>query len=163
MSAPSAAPSSGITVVPFEPADQAAARDLILAGLGEHWGTVDHSLNPDLDDIAASYADGTFLVAWEGQRLVGTGALVPRSNGAAEVVRMSVAADRRREGIGTLILRRLCEETRRLGFQRVILETTASWQEVVAFYQRFGFRITHYEDSPFGPEAHLELDLQGMV
>ena len=32
----------------FEPRDQAAARQLILAGLGEHFGWIDETCNPDL-------------------------------------------------------------------------------------------------------------------
>src|SRR5262249_6135936 len=50
---------------PFAPEDQQAAQALILAGLGEHFGWIDERRNPDLVDIAASYAppDSTFLVA----------------------------------------------------------------------------------------------------
>jgi phosphoglycolate phosphatase len=154
---------SAITILPFKPEDQAAVRDLILAGLGEHWGRIDYNLNRDLDDISMSYADALFVVAWEGQRIVGAGALVRKSKEVAEVVRMSVATDRRRMGVGTRILARLCTEAKRLGFQRITLETTASWREVVAFYQRFGFRVTHYEDSAFGREAHFEFDLGEMA
>ena len=58
-----------------------------------------------------------------------------------------------------LILRRLREEARRRGFARVELETTASWDEVVAFYERNGLRLTHYRESEFGPEAHFAMDL----
>ncbi|MCZ7673141.1 MAG: hypothetical protein M5U34_41515 [Chloroflexi bacterium] len=49
---------------PFSPTDQAAAKALILAGLAEHWGTLDLSLNSDLNDIQASYVDngGVFIV-----------------------------------------------------------------------------------------------------
>ena len=140
-----------ITLLPFQPADQAAVKDLILAGLAEHWGTLDPSKNPDLDDIAASYAAASnvgavFLVARHQDRIVGTGALVPRQYGAAEVVRMSVAADWRRQGIGRMILQALVGRARQTGFKRIILETTETWQEVIAFYLSFGFRITHYQD-----------------
>ena len=98
-------------------------------------------------------------MAWLGDRIVGTGALVPRSEQVAEIVRMSVTADIRRQGIGTKILERLCHEARRLGFQRIILETTSTWYEVIEFYKRFGFRITHHQDSKFGGEAHFALDV----
>jgi putative acetyltransferase len=130
----------------FQPADQAAVKDLILAGLAEHWGTLDPSKNPDLDDIAVSYSTAVFLVARNQDRIIGTGALVPRQNGAAEVVRMSVAADWRRQGIGRMILQSLVDRARQAGFKRIILETTETWQEVIAFYLDFGFRITHYQD-----------------
>jgi hypothetical protein len=64
------------TILPFKAEDQAEAKNLILAGMGEHFGEIDHSLNPDLNDIAASYAGAIFLVAWCENRIVGTGALV---------------------------------------------------------------------------------------
>jgi hypothetical protein len=41
-----------LTISPFHPADQAAARTLILAGLQERWGHLDPRYNADLDDIA---------------------------------------------------------------------------------------------------------------
>lgn len=63
-------------------------RDLILAGPGEHWGTIDYDINRDLNDIGTSYAGDLFLVAWDGERIIGTGALVPKSEGVAEVVRV---------------------------------------------------------------------------
>ena len=143
-----------ITLRTFKPADQSAVKDLILAGLAEHWGTLDPSKNPDLDDIASSYAGSDFLVARHLTRIIGTGALVPRANGTAEVVRMSVAADWRRQGIGRMILQALVDHARQNGFQHIILETTETWQEVIAFYLRFGFRITHYQDG----DVYFELD-----
>ncbi len=47
----------------FEPADQDAARALILDGMVERWGAVDPTRNRGLDDIATSCADARFLVA----------------------------------------------------------------------------------------------------
>ena len=46
-----------------------------------------------------------------------------------------------------------------MGFQRVVLETTSTWPEVIEFYKRFGFRITHHQDGHFGGEVHFALDL----
>ena len=59
---------------------------------------------------------------------------------------MSVAAPLRRRGIGRRILSALCAEAKARGFRRVILETTQTWDAVIAFYQSFGFHITHYQD-----------------
>src|SRR5512146_2833208 len=89
-----------IEIRAYRAGDQGAARALILAGLAEHWGQIDPGRNPDLNDIAASYAGAFFAVACLEDRLVGTGALVPRSAETAEIVRMSVAAPLRRRGIG---------------------------------------------------------------
>lgn len=129
-----------------EPQDQAEARQLILAGLEERWGWRDPSKNLDLDDIATSYADAVFLVASRAGRIVGTGALVPRDGSVAEIVRMSVRADMRRQGIGSAMLEQLLASARKAGFRRVILETTATWDDVIAFYRRHGFAFTGRRD-----------------
>lgn len=66
-----------VTIRAFVAADQNAVRRLILDGLGARWGQVDERLNPDLNDIAATYGDGLTLTAWAGDYLVGTGTLAP--------------------------------------------------------------------------------------
>jgi putative acetyltransferase len=144
-----------ITIQPFQPQDQAAVKDLVLSGLADHWGVLDPAKNPDLDDIAHSYAKGIFLVAWLENRIVGTGALIPRADDTAEIVRMSVARELRRRSLGRQILDRLCAEARLLGCTRVILETTATWSDVIEFYKRYGFQITHTQDG----DVYFSLDL----
>ncbi len=139
-------PLSSITIRSFQPSDQKAVKTLVLAGLLDHWGKLDLSKNPDLDDIAASYQSGLFLVACRNQEIIATGALLPRSRDTAEIVRMSVAAGSRRQGIGNLMLTNLCAQARLRGFRRIILETTSSWRDVINFYLRYGFSITHEKD-----------------
>jgi putative acetyltransferase len=144
-----------ITITPFQTNDQADVKQLILDGLVEHWGFLDPTKNPDLDDIAAFYAGATFLVAWMEGRIVGTGALLPRSKEVAEIVRMSVIKENRRQGIGRRILQALVAQARVQGFKRVVLETTASWDEVIEFYLRFGFHITHSQ----GGDVFFQMEL----
>lgn len=147
-----------VSIEPFQSQDQQAVRSLVLAGLAEHWGQVDPALNPDLNDMAASYKDATFLVARLDARIVGCGALVPRSDQTAEIVRMSVASEFRRQGIGREILTRLCQEAGKSGYRRIVLETTSTWDDVIRFYERFGFRVTHRRDGRFGGEVHFALE-----
>jgi len=137
---------NSFVILPFQPENQEEVKELILNGLVEHWGRLDPSKNPDLNDIASSYAQGTFLVAWKENQIVGTGALIWRSGEIGEIVRMSVAKEFRRSGIGRLILQRLIEEAQAKGFKKIILETTNTWDEVIQFYLRCGFQITHYQD-----------------
>lgn len=68
----------------FVPADQTQARELILSGLEERWDKRDDSKNPDLVNIGRSYAAAVFLVACDGERIVGTGALVPEPDGVSK-------------------------------------------------------------------------------
>ncbi|MFC1463713.1 MAG: GNAT family N-acetyltransferase [Candidatus Brachytrichaceae bacterium NZ_4S206] len=132
---------SDLIIEHFTPADQSAAQALILAGLEERWGALDPSLNSDLNDIAASYATGVFLVARLAGRLVGTGALLPEGKGVGRIVRMSVARAHRRRGIGARILQVLLDEARARGYHTIVLETTETWDDAIAFYLRYGFRI----------------------
>ena len=148
-----------ILIKPFESEDQEAVQSLILAGLAEHWGEIDPTLNLDLNDIGASYNDAIFLVAWLDGRIIGSGALIPKSDQVAEIVRMSVASELRGRGIGGKILERLCQEAKELEFQRIVLETTSTWSDVIEFYKRFGFRVTHHQEVHFGGEVHFALDL----
>ena len=148
-------PTQDVIILSFQPENQAEVKNLILAGLAEHWGTIDPSKNPDLNDICSTYANAIFLVAWLQDRIIGTGALVPKSNNTAEVVRMSVAANMRRQGIASQILQRLCDHARSRGYQRLVLETTETWHEVIEFYKRFGFQITH----SLNGDVYFALDL----
>ena len=132
-----------ILIRPFRPEDQSRVKDLILAGLAEHWGVLDSSRNPDLDDITTSYAGAVFLVACIGAHLVGTGALLHRSAETGEIVRMSVEKSLRRKGIGRLILNQLLQAARQAGYRQVVLETTTTWQGAVDFYKAYGFQMTH--------------------
>jgi GNAT superfamily N-acetyltransferase len=144
-----------IIILPFQPGNQAEVKDLILAGLAEHWGKLDPGKNPDLEDIGLTYAKAVFLVAWQQGRIIGTGALFPRSKTTAEIVRMSVAADMRRKRVGGMILQRLCEQARSMGIQQLVLETTETWHAAVEFYKHFGFQVTHHLDG----DAYFVLEL----
>lgn len=128
-----------LIVRPFEPGDQSVARSLVLEGLGEHFGVIDETLNPDLNDIAASYASGIFLVACDGDAIVGSGALTPRPDGVAIVSRMSTAATYRRRGVARTTLSRLVDVARERGCTRVVLGTNIDWEDAIAFYRAFGF------------------------
>lgn len=144
-----------LTVRPFAPADQTAAQALILAGLAERWGRLDPTRNPDLRDIATSYADGHFLVVVADATLVATGALLPEADGVVRVVRMSVRRDLRGQGIGRCILDALLTHARSRGCHTAVLETTSTWRDAVRFYVRYGFRITHEAEG----ETHMVLAL----
>ena len=142
--------------------DAAEVKALVLAGLEEHWGSVDASLNPDLDDLPAAHPGSRTVVACDRTgRIVGTGTVIPRDATTAEVVRMSTSTAHRGKGVGRVVLAELVETARSWGARRVVLETTATWTATVAFYERNGFRITHHDEGPFGRDAWFEHRLDG--
>jgi len=146
-----------VTIKPFSREHQNRARALVIEGLRERWGVVDEKKNPDLTDVESQYRDGIFILAWLGDKLVGTGSLKPENPDTARVSRMSVAKGYRRQGIGTEILEYLMKHARSAGFQEIVLETTSSWTDAIHFYRRYGFHIV-FETSD---ETHFVLRLSG--
>jgi ribosomal protein S18 acetylase RimI-like enzyme len=130
---------------------------LILAGLGEHFGMIDESLNPDLTDIAATYlAPGhRFVVACLAGELVGTGALRFLGEQVGELVRISVSPRHRRQGIAQAVVAHLIAQARQRGLARLLVETNHDWVAAVNLYRRFGF--TEYERDAV--DIYMRLDL----
>jgi GNAT superfamily N-acetyltransferase len=131
----------GLYIRSFEVGDQQQARWLILEGLGEHFGYIDETLNPDLDDILHNYlrAGHGFVVACIGRELVGTGALLSHGEGLSEMVRISTRKDYRRRGIGQAIVTYLVNVARQRGDRRIIVKTNASWHDAINLYERLDF------------------------
>ena len=154
------------TIRRFTTADQDHVRALVLTGLAQHWDApIDPTLNPDLDDIAASYAHGTTLVAvMPDGAVVGTGTIVPRGTATAQIVRMSVATEHRGHGIGQRLVYALIDIAGdgwgRPAIQTIVLETTATWTATIRFYQRCGFAITHHTDGEFGRDTWFARDVR---
>jgi GNAT superfamily N-acetyltransferase len=125
----------------FEVGDQEQARWLILEGLGEHFGYIDETLNPDLDDILHNYIipGHVFVVACMGREIVGTGALISLGEGLSEMVRISTRKDYRRRGIGQAIITYLVNVARQRGDRRIIVKTNASWDDAINLYKRLDF------------------------
>jgi GNAT superfamily N-acetyltransferase len=132
-------------------------RSLILEGLGEHFGYLDETLNPDLDDILHTYlrAGHVFVVACMGRELVGTGALILHGEGISEMVRISTRKTYRRRGIGQAIVTYLVDVARQRGDRRIIVKTNASWHDAIHLYQRLGF--VEYERTALGVGLELLL------
>jgi GNAT superfamily N-acetyltransferase len=90
---------------------------------------------------------GCFLVAWMEGEAVGCGVLGRDGDAAAEVRRMYVIPKSRGLGISRKILAALEREARRLGRDRVRLETGINQPEAIGLYESSG-----YERVPnFGP------------
>jgi GNAT superfamily N-acetyltransferase len=149
-------PSPDIRIKPFHKDDQDAARSLILKGLGERWGWINETINPDLDDIATTFAEGLFLTAWHGETLVGTGGVIPEDHHSFRVVRMSVERSYRRNGIATKILDELVSFAKTKRIPQLVLETTSTWKDAIAFYQQYGFQVTHVTEDDTYFILHVE-------
>ena len=145
----------------FQLTDQDAARQIILDGLAERWGTLDPTLNHDLDDIWGHYlaTGGAFLVAVaDTGRLVGTGALSVVSPQVGRIERVSVRADCRGQGLGWAISQALVAVARQRPYRQLVVETTETWLDAVRLYQRCGFVIVARQAG----DVHLSLTLSSL-
>lgn len=105
----------------------------------------------DVDDWPRIYGPprGTFLVALDGERLIGTGAIRPLDETTAELKRLWLLEAYHGRGIGYQITRALLAFARAAGYQRVWLSTDRVEQgRAIRFYERLGFHdIPPYNDS----------------
>ena len=93
-------------------------------------------------------ADVKFWSAWDGDTLLGVGALRQLSPSHGEIKSMHTVQANRRAGLGTAILRHIIEAARTMGMTRLSLET-GSWSyfnPARALYKSHGFA----ECPPFG-------------
>ena len=100
----------------------------------------------DLDRLKAP--DMKFWSAWDGDTLLGVGALKQISPSHGEIKSMHTAQANRRAGVGSAMLRHIIEATRTMGITRLSLET-GSWEyfhPARALYKSHGF----VECPPFG-------------
>ena len=141
----------------YEPRDAAPVRALVLAGLGDHFGTIDETMNPDLNDITGVYHDaGSYVVVAEEQgEIVGCGILIDEDAQTGRLVRMSVRSDQRGKGIGKQLVRALLEQARARGQRQVVCETTEDWEDAKALYRASGFA----EVGQWGGDTHFSIDL----
>ena len=100
-------------------------------------------------DLSGLKAPGIRLwTVWDGQALLGTGALKRLSADHGEVKSMHTAEAARRRGAGSIMLRHIIARARDEGLARLSLETGAwdFFRPAHAFYRAHGF----VECGPFG-------------
>ena len=94
----------------------------------------------DVRGLAAPDVD--FFAAWDGEALVGVGALKRLGDGRGELKSMHTSAERRGAGAGAAMLAHLLDKARAQGLKRLSLET-GSWDffhPARRLYRRHGFR-----------------------
>ena len=101
-----------------------------------------------LDLTGLRAPDITFWCAWDGDELMGCGALRRLDATHGEIKSMHTAERHRGRGVGAAILDTIIAEARRLGLRRLSLETgsMAAFAPARALYARRGF----VECEPFG-------------
>jgi len=83
----------------------------------------------------------SFWAIWEGEALLGIGALMDLGGGHGEVKSMHTAKAARGRGVGSAMVRHIIEAARARGFERLSLETGSMdyFASARALYARHGF------------------------
>jgi GNAT superfamily N-acetyltransferase len=82
---------------------------------------------------------GAFLVIYAGGRPVACGGLKRDDDGVAEIKRMYVVPEARRQGLGRQLLDALEDRARELGYARIRLDTGARQPHAQTMYERAGY------------------------
>jgi putative acetyltransferase len=127
-----------ITSEPFESDD---ARRLVAeldAGLAELYPP-SQRFGPNLKAEHLEEGRGTFVVARDDGVAIGCGAIRLIDPTTAEVKRMYVDPGQRGRGVGWSVLVHLESVAKRLGVERLVLETGVLQEAAIALYRRAGF------------------------
>ena len=105
----------------------------------------------------------SFYALWEGEQLLGFGALKELGPRAGEIKSMRTSDAHLRRGVGAMLLEHIIAEARRRGYTRLSLETGSgpAFEPALTLYRKYGFAdggsFADYEKSPFNQFLHLDL------
>ncbi|HEX7814030.1 GNAT family N-acetyltransferase [Dyella sp.] len=120
-----------------------------------------------LDLSGLKRPDIAFFAAWDGDELLGCGALRELSVTHGEIKSMRTAPAHLRKGAATALLQHMIALAQQRGYERLSLETGSgeSFQAAIAMYRRFGFAngapFGDYVASDFNQFFHLVLTPEG--
>jgi GNAT superfamily N-acetyltransferase len=103
---------------------------------------------------------GALLGARAGGTLAGCVALRRIDDERGELKRLYVRPEERRTGLGLALAEAAIDEARRLGYRRILLDTTPGMEKAQALYERLGFVDTEpYTQNPVPGTRFLALEL----
>ncbi len=116
----------------------------------------------ELASLPGKYAppDGRLFIATVDGRPAGCIALRRLDAGTGEVKRLYVRPEGRGLGIGSALARRVVDEARTVGYERLVLDTLERMSSARKIYESLGFRRTApYYVNPLDGVVYMALDL----
>ncbi|MGC3981571.1 MAG: GNAT family N-acetyltransferase [Steroidobacteraceae bacterium] len=105
----------------------------------------------------------TFWTVWDQQVLAGCGAILELDRDHAEIKSMRTAAEYRRAGVASLLMRHILDTAAQRGYRRLSLETGSMpfFESARKLYEKYGFRycgpFSSYIEDPYSVFMTKEL------
>ena len=138
--------------------------------LREHLSGMHESSPPGtvyaLDFSGLAAPDICFFTAWDGETLLGMGALRELALDAGEIKSMRTDSAHLRKGVARALLEHILTIAKERGYRRLSLETGSGdpFEAALALYRHYGFvegpAFGDYKPSPFNQFLHLGLGEQ---
>ena len=150
---------TGLTIRSATNADRDQIEELVFGILKSYDLALDRDgTDKDLSDIEENYLarGGVFEVILnkEGD-IVGTVGLYPLDETTIELRKMYFDRSIRGRGLGKLILAKMIEKARNLGYLRIYLETASVLKQAVHIYEGAGFKPVDVKHTPRCDQAYV--------
>ena len=156
-------PSAPFTIVKLGPPDIDAVKAVIQQYLV--WLGIDLSfqnIDEELADFPGKYREpeGVFLVAKDGDRVVGCVGLRRIEPGICEMKRLFVVDSCKGRGLGDSLVREIIRYAKSMGYAKMRLDTLSTMGAAQNLYRRLGFvEISQYTVNPIPGAVFMEKDL----
>ncbi|MDQ3132398.1 MAG: GNAT family N-acetyltransferase [Acidobacteriota bacterium] len=121
------------------------------------------NFDEEVENLPGNYAqpDGRLLLASVDEKLAGCVALRKLEDGICEMKRLFVRENFRGQKIGNLLIEKLIEEARIIGYEKIRLDTyLPKMPKAFALYESHGFReIAPYYHNPYSETLFMEMSL----
>lgn len=101
--------------------------------------------------------EGTFLVAKDGDIVIGCVGIKKIEDSVCEMKRLYVKDDYKGEGIGRALVENILSEARKKGYQKIRLDTLKRMERALGLYEKYGFYyIGQYVENPIEDALFME-------